>query len=308
MTGPTHAPRDLFRPVSGRGRHTGGMSAPGSGSSSSSVDIVHLVSEMRRSEPLVHCLTNSVVRQITADVLLAAGAAPAMVDHPEEAADFAAVASGVLVNVGNPTAEQVEGMHAAIGSAREHGTPWVLDPVAVGGLTLRTGLATGWLDHVPAAIRANASEIVALAGTGAGGRGVDSTHDVAAALPSALMLAERTGGVVAVTGAQDVVVTNSGGLTVATWITSGHPLLQKVIGTGCALGALTAAYLGAARAAGLPDHDAVVAAHAHVGAAGTAAGRVAAGPGLFAVAWLDALYTLTPGEIADSVTLLDATP
>ena len=46
----------------------------------------------------------------------------------------------------------------------------------------------------------------------------------------------------------------------------------------------------------------------HVGAAGTAAGRVAAGPGLFAVAWLDALYTLTPGEIADSVTLLDATP
>ncbi|MBB1025775.1 hydroxyethylthiazole kinase, partial [Dietzia sp. DQ12-76] len=136
------------------------MSDPGSGPSSSSVDIAHLVSAMRRTEPLVHCLTNSVVRQVTADVLLAAGAAPAMVDHPEEAADFAAVATGVLINVGNPTAEQVEGMHAAIASAREHGTPWVLDPVAVGGLTLRTGLATDWLDHGPAAIRANASEIV----------------------------------------------------------------------------------------------------------------------------------------------------
>ncbi|MEH6821374.1 MAG: hydroxyethylthiazole kinase [Dietzia psychralcaliphila] len=286
------------------------MSAPGPGASSgsSSVDVAHLVSVMRGAEPLVHCLTNSVVRQITADVLLAAGAAPAMVDHPDEAGDFAAVASGVLINVGNPTTEQIEGMHAAIASAREHGTPWVLDPVAVGGLALRTGLATGWLDHGPAAIRANASEIVALAGAGAGGRGVDSTHDVAVALAPALSLAERTGGIVAVTGPQDIVVTNSGGSTLATWVTSGHPLLQKVIGTGCALGAVTAAYLGAARTAGLPDHDAVVAAHAHVGAAGTAAGRVAAGPGLFAVAWLDALYTLTPEEIADTVTLLDASP
>ncbi|MDX2358242.1 hydroxyethylthiazole kinase [Dietzia sp. PP-33] len=263
---------------------------------------------MRETGPLVHCLTNSVVRQITADVLLAAGAAPAMVDHPDEAGEFAAIASGVLVNVGNPTGEQVEGMHAAIAAAREHGTPWVLDPVAVGGLTLRTGLATGWLDHGPAAIRANASEIVALAGAGAGGRGVDSTHDVAVALAPALSLSERTGGIVAVTGPQDIVVTNTGGSTLATWVTSGHPLLQKVIGTGCALGAMTAAYLGAARAAGIPDHHAVVAAHAHVGAAGTAAGRVAAGPGLFAVAWLDALYTLTAEEIADSVALLDASP
>ena len=62
-------------------------------------DVARLVSLMRETGPLVHCLTNSVVRQITADVLLAAGAAPAMVDHPDEADDFAAIASGVLVVV-----------------------------------------------------------------------------------------------------------------------------------------------------------------------------------------------------------------
>ena len=38
-------------------------------------DVARLVSLMRETGPLVHCLTNSVVRQITADVLLAAGAA-----------------------------------------------------------------------------------------------------------------------------------------------------------------------------------------------------------------------------------------
>ncbi|UVE93756.1 hydroxyethylthiazole kinase [Dietzia sp. B32] len=288
------------------------------------VDVAALVTVMRETGPLVHCLTNSVVRQITADVLLAAGAAPAMVDHPEEAGDFAAIASGVLINVGNPTAEQVEGMHAAIAAARAAGTPWVLDPVAVGGLVLRTGLATDWLEAGPAAIRANASETIALAGTGAGGRGVDSTEDVLAAEPAARDLSARSGAVVAVTGPRDLVVsrrvvtqrpgdpttdadtTDAATVTRATWIESGHPLLQKVIGTGCALGALTAAYLGAARSAGIADHDAVVAAHAHAGAAGTVAGRTAAGPGSFAVAWLDALYTLTPEEIADLVTVTGA--
>lgn len=261
---------------------------------------------MREAGPLVHCLTNSVVRQITADVLLAAGAAPAMVDHPDEAGDFAAVASGVLVNVGNPTAEQVEGMHAAIAGARAAGRPWVLDPVAVGGLALRTGLATDWLAAGPAAIRANASETIALAGSGAGGRGVDSTEEVAAAEPAARELSSRSGGVAAVTGPRDLVVTAGPEATRVTWVASGHPLLQKVIGTGCALGALTAAYLGAGRAAGIADHDAVVAAHAHAGAAGTVAGRTAAGPGSFAVAWLDALYTLTADDVAALVTVTEA--
>ncbi len=265
--------------------------------------VARLVSLLRESSPLVHCLTNSVVRGVTADVLLAAGAAPAMVDHPEEAGDFAAVASGVLVNVGNPTSEQVEGMHAAIASAREHGTPWVLDPVAVGGLTLRTRLATEWLDHGPAAIRANASEIVALAGAGEGGRGVDSTATVPQALAPAIGLSGQTGGTVAISGAQDLVITHTGGPTRATWIDSGHPLLQKVIGTGCALGALTAGYISVARSAGIPDHDGVVAAHAHVGAAGSAAGTVAMGPGSFAMAWLDALYSLEPAQIAELAVL-----
>ena len=268
-----------------------------------SATVARLVSLLRQTSPLVHCLTNSVVREVTADVLLAAGAAPAMVDHPAEAGDFAAIASGVLINVGNPTSEQIEGMQAAITSAREHGTPWVLDPVAVGGLRLRTDLATAWLDHGPTAIRANASEIVALAGAGEGGRGVDSTATVSSALVPAIDLSVRTGGTVAISGDRDLVITQSDNLTRATWVTSGHPLLQKVIGTGCALGALTAGYLSVARAAGVSDHDAVVAAHAHVGAAGTAAGRVAMGPGSFAMAWKDALYSLEAEQVAELAVL-----
>lgn len=49
--------------------------------------------------PLIHCLTNEVVQSLTANVLLALGASPAMVVEPQEAAQFSALADGLLINV-----------------------------------------------------------------------------------------------------------------------------------------------------------------------------------------------------------------
>lgn len=257
------------------------------------------VSAVHEINPLVQCLTNSVVMEITANVLLAVGASPAMCDTPSESADFAAIASAVLINAGTPTRDQYEGMRQAIQGATVAGTPWVLDPVAVGALQERTDFAREILQFAPHAIRGNASEIVALAGLGSGGRGVDATDDVAAALPAAKQLAVQTKGVVAISGESDFIVSAHQ----VTKVDSGHPLMPIVIGTGCALGALTAAYLGAAHIRGIAAHDAVVAAHAHTGAAGIVAGESARGPGSFAPAWVDALYNLTPEHIAELVTV-----
>ncbi|MGD7001332.1 hydroxyethylthiazole kinase [Corynebacterium halotolerans] len=252
---------------------------------------------LRQTTPLVQCLTNTVVQQITANVLLAAGASPAMTDTPEEAADFARLASGVLLNAGTPSASQYAGMREAVRGANEAGTPWVLDPVAVGALHHRTTFAREIIAHRPAAIRGNASEIVALAGLGGGGRGVDATDEVAAAIPAARQLQRDTGAVIAVSGAEDAIVTAEEII----WLRSGSPLLQLVIGSGCALGALTAAYLGAARDSGIPAGDAVLTAHAHTGAAGQLAARRASSPGSFAVAWVDALYELDAAGVAELV-------
>jgi hydroxyethylthiazole kinase len=62
-------------------------------------------------------------------------------------------------------------MRAAALSAQNAGKPWTLDPVAVGALTLRSAFCHELLSLQPAAIRGNASEIMALAGMSAGGRG-----------------------------------------------------------------------------------------------------------------------------------------
>ena len=57
---------------------------------------------VKQVAPLVHCITNDVVQEITANVLLAMGASPAMVVAQEEAAHFAAIASALSINVGTP--------------------------------------------------------------------------------------------------------------------------------------------------------------------------------------------------------------
>ncbi|WP_171027156.1 hydroxyethylthiazole kinase [Pseudarthrobacter sp. NamB4] len=240
-----------------------------------------MLERVRETTPLIQCLTNTVVTNFTANVLLALGAAPAMVDVPSEARPFARVASGVLVNVGTPHEEQRAGMREAVGAAREAGTPWVLDPVAVGVLPVRTALAAELLDCRPTAVRGNASEVLALAGEGQGGRGVDAVDGPEAALEAASGLAYRYGSVVAVSGPTDVITDGTDVIRVS----NGHPYLTQVTGGGCALGAVTAAFPAV-------DDDPLAAA-----AAATAVYTVAAdlaaegarGPGTFAVAFLDAL-------------------
>lgn len=247
-------------------------------------------SRLRESAPLVHCLTNTVVQTLTANALLAVGAAPAMVDAPEEAAGLAAVASAVLVNLGTVHARTAEAMRLAARAAADAGTPWVLDPVAVGGLAFRTDLAAELVTLHPAVVRGNASEVLALAGAGAGGRGVDSTAAAEEALAAAEGLARRTGGVVAVSGAVDVVTDGSTTVRVG----GGSALLTRTTGAGCALGALVAAYVAAT---GDPLLGAV-AAHAHVALAAEAAAGLAAGPGTLPALWLDALDALDDDALA----------
>ncbi|MFE4801052.1 hydroxyethylthiazole kinase [Streptomyces sp. NPDC056708] len=259
------------------------------------VFVPQALARVRADSPLVQCLTNSVVTGFTANVLLALGASPAMVDIAEEAGPFARIASGVLVNLGTPHAEQRSAMVEAARAAASAGTPWVLDPVAVGALPVRTALARELLKLRPAVIRGNASEIIALAGAGDGGRGVDSSHGVEAAEESARALARTTDCVVAVSGPVDFV---TDGVRCAR-IAHGDALLTRVTGGGCALGAVMAAFAAV-------DEDrfaATVAAVAVYTVAAELAAKEACGPGSFAVSFLDALAALEDSDLAEPAVL-----
>ncbi|MCI1019337.1 hydroxyethylthiazole kinase [Microbacterium sp. C5A9] len=255
-----------------------------------------LLSALREAPPLTHCITNTVVTGFTANVLLAVGAAPAMVDIVTESGPFAGVAGGVLINLGTPTPEQRAASLEAVEGARAAGTPWVLDPVAIGALPVRTELAHRLVEHRPTAIRGNASEILALAGLSGGGRGVDATDTPDAAADAAVALASRHGSVVAVSGAVDLLTDGHRIVRIA----NGDELLTRVTGGGCALGAVMAAFLGAARSSDIDALSAVASASLVYTIAAEHAAARASGPGSFAVALLDALAAVQPHELAAS--------
>ncbi|MCL9665353.1 hydroxyethylthiazole kinase [Curtobacterium albidum] len=251
-----------------------------------------LLEEVRARSPLVQCITNTVVQNVTANVLLALGASAAMVDVTTEAGPFARVADALLVNTGTPHPEPRAASVEAATAAVEARTPWVLDPVAVGSLPVRTALAHDLLALRPTVLRGNASEVLALLGAADGGRGVDSTAATDEARTAALRASDgRLVGAVAVSGPVDLLVAPGTGVV---RVANGTPLLTRITGGGCALGAVIAAF--AAVTPDDPGAAAVAGTVVHTVAAELAA-RDAGGPGTFQPLLLDRLASLTPDDV-----------
>lgn len=252
----------------------------------------------------MQCITNTVVQNVTANVLLALGASAAMVDVPTEAGPFARVADALLVNTGTPHAEPRAASLEAAAAAGGSGTPWVLDPVAVGSLPVRTALARDLLALRPTVLRGNASEVLALLGSSAGGRGVDSTAGTDDARASAVdATAGRLLGAVAVSGPVDLVV-GPGDAGVPVRVANGTELLTRITGGGCALGAVIAAF--ASVVPGDPVAAAVAGTAVHTIAAELAA-RDAGGPGTFQPLFLDRLASLTPDDVVREARISEET-
>ncbi len=251
-----------------------------------------LLAAMRAKNPLVQNITNFVAMNIAANVMLAAGASPAMVHTKEEAGEFARIASALTVNIGTLSPDFLAGMKAAAEAASETGKPWVLDPVAHYATAYRRAALGELMELKPTVIRGNASEIIALAGSRSSGHGVDSGDSVMAAEGSAIELARQNACVIAVTGEVDFVTDGRRSVRVL----GGSALMPRVTALGCSLTCLTGAF-----AATVPDKpfEATVAALAMFAVAGEGAALTASGPGFFSPIFLDRLAALT-GESLDA--------
>lgn len=243
---------------------------------------------LRNRSPLVHCITNYVAMNVAANVVLAAGASPAMIHAPEEVADFTPIAGALTVNIGTLSAPWLDSMKAAAVAANAAKVPWVLDPVAHFATAYRAQAARDLLALKPAIVRGNASEIIALSGEAGSGKGADSGDSVRDAQSSAHALALSHDCVVAVSGPVDFITDGKRSAS----ITGGSDLMPKVTALGCSLTALVGAYAAVAT-----SFDAAVAAFVHFAEAGARAGAETSGPGGFSVAFLDALYALQPGDL-----------
>ncbi len=255
------------------------------------------LSSVRESTPLVHCITNYVTVNDCANALLALGASPIMSDEPQDVEDITALCSALVLNIGTLNQQTIAAMHGAAAKAEELGHPIVLDPVGAGASQLRTRTASALLEgYGISVLRGNMSEVKALAGASASTRGVDADpsdavteENLSASAAFARELSVRTGAVVAITGAIDVVADASHAFA----IRNGCALMGRITGTGCMLSALLGAFAGARSDA---PFEAVLAAVTAMGVAGEqAAARMSAvdGSGSFRVYLMDALFGLT---------------
>jgi hydroxyethylthiazole kinase len=230
-----------------------------------------LIAHLRERRPRVHCITNSVVQELTANVLLAAGAIPSMTTSPEEIGHFVAGADVVLVNLGTFDRERRDAVEIALEVARDDGIPWVLDPVLIDRSEPRAELARNLAMKEPRVVRANGAEFAALARADASPEVLDK-----------FALDHIT--VAACTGPIDLITSGAK----RAQMENGHPYMAQVTGIGCAESALVAAMVATED----DEFLGAVAGLLLMEIAGELAAERAQGPGTFVPALIDAIAAM----------------
>ena len=208
-----------------------------------------ILSNVAAKTPLVHCITNYVTVNDVANILLACGGSPIMADDENEAEEITSLCDALALNIGTLNSRTVQSMLKAGRRANALGHPVVLDPVGAGASKLRTDTTFQLLRQVKfTVIRGNSSEIKTVAAGSGETRGVDANAADATTdenLPSVISyakaLSEKTGAIIAITGAIDVAADAKD----AYIIRNGHPMMSRITGTGCMLTGVIAAFVAA---------------------------------------------------------------
>lgn len=243
---------------------------------------------LRNSNPLVICYTNDVVKNFTANGLLSLGASPAMSEAPEEASDMLTHANALLINIGTLTKDRESDILKIAKVANQIGTPIVFDPVAVGASQYRKDFCETFLSEVKVAvIKGNASEILTLIDNDTQMKGTDSDINL-----DAVTIAKKAhtqfGTAIVITGKEDIVMHEDKILKLA----NGSPMLAKITGAGCLLGAAIASFLESKQQ---PQLNQLVEAVTIYNIAAEQAEKISdnRGPGTFMVELINALYQVT---------------
>ena len=287
--------------------------------------ILQLRKRIKEEKPLIHCITNPISIHDCANVVLAVGARPIMAEHPAEVTDITASAGALMLNLGNITDARIESMKRSMRTAMENKIPVLLDLVGVACSDLRLDLARELLSIGHAAVlKGNMSELLAVSGLPSHAIGIDAgaqdalTAENMETVSEVLRAFSRSNqAIVLATGKQDFVTDGERVVLVQ----NGSAALSGITGTGCMVGALTAAFLPGCEdniAKEMTDSieadvwfggemgfneksgnylAAAVLGTALMGIAGEEAEKISRGPGSFQVNLLDEIYGLSDRQL-----------
>lgn len=240
-------------------------------------DLVHL----RKQTPLILNLTNVVTMDFMANAQLALGASPLMSVADEELDELISISQALHINLGTLDTAFIKRCHAAVQFAKKYQKPIVLDPVGAGASKLRTNTALALLPYCTV-VRGNASEILSLANLAHATKGVDSTHHTNDAIEAATQLAKKNRNTVIISGEIDYVTNGTDAMS----LPYGSPLMPLVVGMGCTLTAVIAAFV----ATQANVFQSAVSATLYFGLCGTHTATQCQAPGSFRTHFIDNLY------------------
>ncbi|QEY23346.1 hydroxyethylthiazole kinase [Neisseria animalis] len=199
--------------------------------------------QIRRQNPLIHNITNTVAAHLSANGLLAIGASPLMSAALEEMEALPQISRALVINIGTLSGKDPETMILAGKSANRAGIPVILDPVGVAATPYRREMVACLLEEVEfEVIRGNVGELAHLAGVAWQAKGVDAGEGEADVAAIARRVAEQYRCVAAVSGKTDYI---SDGLRLAK-IHNGTPMFTRITASGCLLGAVCGAFAAVA--------------------------------------------------------------
>lgn len=254
-------------------------------------EFVTVVKKLRETKPVVLHITNVVTAESCADVALAAGASPIMVNEAAEVDELAGRSDAVVLNLGTLTEAQREAMLVTARRAKGEKIPVVLDPAGVMCSQYRLNFALDLLqDGLIDIVRGNLSECGALLTGVADGRGLDNKTDFTKeqALKIAQEGSKKFSAVFAATGAVDYI---SDGKQ-AMMLNNGNPLLTDITGAGC----MTSTLIGCCAAVAGNNFTAAALGILIMGQSAELAANFLEkkdGPGMFKARLMDGVYHIT---------------
>lgn len=207
----------------------------------------NIITNTKKKNPLIHCITNYVTVNDVANTILAAGGSPIMADDKKEVEEMQSICQALLINIGTLNERTVESMILAGKKANELNHPVILDPVGAGASSFRTKTIEKLLTEVKiSVIKGNISEIKTIALGVGKTNGVDASNDdlidfnnIDQVINFSKNLSKKTGAIIVITGKIDIITTEF-----ETKITNnGCENMSRITGTGCMLGGVIASYL-----------------------------------------------------------------
>lgn len=244
-----------------------------------------IIYKIKKENPLILNITNDVTIDFVANGLLSLGASPVMSSAKQEIDDLIQLSRAVVINLGTLNQDFNELCHHVCSVANQQRKPIILDPVGAGASNYRTETCNALLSkYCISIIRANAGEVMALAGLQAQTKGVDSQVSSIDSIKFAETLSSQYGLAVCMSGKIDVIVDQDKKIQ----FDRGSPLMPMITGTGCLLSAV----VGAFHAVHENRFEAAAAASLFYSVCGEHAAKKSSGPGSFKANFLDILNVI----------------